>query len=259
MNLLDVCFIQLSKSFRLRYSIGIPSFEVNKVVLYSAQLTVVAIFHEGKLGYWRTGNENWNLLDKNNFNYDDIISYKDQFHVVDRSVTVSWIDSSLKLIPSRTPPPVQSSGDRQKNLVESGGDLYMVDRYLKGRRRIWKDVEDVRCLVGTRRGRKWNSRAVDFKVYKMDQEFGNWVEVKLVGGRVFFLTTECSFSGSAMDFVGGKWDCIYYTDDDDYVAKVMLSDESIRVFQFEDGSIEQMRLLPCHSDIFHPLTLSLFV
>ncbi|CAN1122217.1 Putative F-box protein At1g65770 [Linum perenne] len=267
LNLLDVRLLQLRNSFRLRLPSGLPSFEVNRVVMFPpsasprgnniAQLTLLGIYYEGKLGYWRTGDERWTLLDDKNFEYDDIIPYRGQFYVVDRWGTVSWIDSSLNLI--QYSPPLYGCGG-QKNLVESNGDLYVVDRYLDGARRSWKDVEDavnnssnpVSFLVGRRRRRKLNPRAIDFRVYKLDEEWGTWVNVTSLGDRVFVLTTECSLSVSAAEFVRGKGNCIYYSDDDDYLARGMLTAESVRVFQFEDRSIEKLGLLPADFDIFHP-------
>ena len=45
---------------------------------------IFALFHEGKLGSVKYGDENWTLVDDHNFYYDDIIVYKGQSYVVDR-------------------------------------------------------------------------------------------------------------------------------------------------------------------------------
>ncbi|CAN0918954.1 Putative F-box protein At1g65770 [Linum grandiflorum] len=266
-NLLDVRLVQLRNSFRVILPSGLPSFEVNRVVVFPpsasprnniGQLTLVAIYYEGKLGYWRSGDKTWTLIDDKNFEYDDIIPYRGQFYVVDRRGTVSWIDSSLKLI--QYSPPLYGCGG-QKNLVDSDGDLYVVDRYLDRERRSWKDVENAvvthssnpaSFLRGRRRRRKLNPRAVDFRVYKLDEDWGTWVNVTSLGDRVFVLTPECSLSVSAAEFVKGKGNCIYYSDDDDYLDRGMLSSESVQVFQFEDRSIEKLGLLPTGFDIFLP-------
>ncbi|CAL1387850.1 unnamed protein product [Linum trigynum] len=240
LSLADFHVVQLSTSFRLRLRTGFTAFEVNKVILFppsaasysppqQERVTVVAIFQEGRLGYWRNGDESWTLLDDKNFDYDDIGPHRGQFYVVDRLGKLSRIDSSLSFVESRSPPQIPDGGGGQKNLVDSGGDLYLVDR-------------------------KWNPRAVDFKVYKLDEEMGEWVEVKSLGGdeTVFVLTTECCFSAPAAQVAGGRRDCIYYSDDDDYVARVMLTTESIQVFQLEDGSIQEVKSLPRESNIFLP-------
>ncbi|CAI0416347.1 unnamed protein product [Linum tenue] len=261
--------VQISSAFRLTYRDGFRAFEVNKVVVFppsanplpqQQSVTVIAIFHKGRIGYWRNGDDDWTLLDDMNFNYDDIIIHRSRYYVVDRFGKLSVIDSSLKFVKSCSAPPLpHRGGSGQKNLVKSGGDLYLVDRYLDGRRRNWKDVEDAIAssfhpIRQFRRGRKWNPRAVDFKVYKLDEEIGEWVEVKSLGddGRVFVLTTECCFSAPAAQIAGGKKDCIYYSDDDDYVARNMMRTESIRVFQLGDGSIEEVKTLPRESNVFLP-------
>ncbi|CAN0918958.1 Putative F-box protein At3g25750 [Linum grandiflorum] len=196
------------------------------------------------------GDQSWTLLDDTNSDYDDLIHYRDRFYVVDRSGSISWMDSSsLKIVRSEIPPPVVEGG-QQKNLVESEGDLYMVDRYLDGPRRNWRDVEDaigrypeqVRYLVGNRRRRIWNPSAVDFKVYRLDEEMGKWVDVESLDGRVFVITNEFSFSFS-FSFskkCSGGGNCIYYSDDDDHVARAMMRPESVRVFRFKDRSINQL-------------------
>ncbi|CAI0425519.1 unnamed protein product [Linum tenue] len=197
--------VQLSSSFRLTYRDGFTAFEVNKFVVFPhSSVTIIAIFHKGRIGYWRNGEEDWTPLDDRIFDYDDIIIHRGRYHVVDRFGKLFVIDSSLKFVePCSAPQPPDGGGSGQKNLVESGGDLYLVDRYLDGRRRNWKDVEDaiassfhpIRRFVGTGRDRGWNPRAVDFRVYKLDKEMGEWVEVNSLGGddTVFVLTPGCCF------------------------------------------------------------------
>ncbi|CAI0425521.1 unnamed protein product [Linum tenue] len=205
--------VQLSSSFRLTYRDGFTAFEVNKFVVFphsanplpqQQSVTIIAIFHKGRIGYWRNGEEDWTPLDDRIFDYDDIIIHRGRYHVVDRFGKLFVIDSSLKFVePCSAPQPPDGGGSGQKNLVESGGDLYLVDRYLDGRRRNWKDVEDaiassfhpIRRFVGTGRDRGWNPRAVDFRVYKLDKEMGEWVEVNSLGGddTVFVLTPGCCF------------------------------------------------------------------
>ncbi|CAI0542032.1 unnamed protein product [Linum tenue] len=163
--------VQLSSSFRLTCRDGFTAFEVNKVVVFphsanplpqQQSVTVIAIFHKGRIGYWRNGEEDWTPLDDRNFDCDDIIIHRGRYHVVDRFGKLYVIDSSLKFVePCSAPQLPDGGGSGQKNLVESGGDLYLVDRYLDGRRRNRKDVEDaiassfhpIRRFVGTGRGR----------------------------------------------------------------------------------------------------------
>ncbi|KAJ6682308.1 F-BOX PROTEIN SKIP23 [Salix koriyanagi] len=123
LNLLDLKFVQLSEACLLKLPSGISVFGINKENWVTG----------------KHGDKEWTLLDDRNFEYDDITVYKGQFYVVDRRGTVSWIDSSLKVI--QYSPPLYGCGG-QKNLVESCGDLYVVDRYLDRERRTWRDYED---------------------------------------------------------------------------------------------------------------------
>ncbi|KDP43719.1 hypothetical protein JCGZ_22346 [Jatropha curcas] len=261
LNLLDTNFTQLSKGFMLKHPSGHPVYGVNKVVLFPIsekhysknEIGILAIFHEGKLGYWKYGHDNWTLLDDTNFQYDDIIEYKGQIYVVDTWGKVSWIDSSLKLI--QYSPPLFGCGE-QKHLVESCGDLYVVDRYLDGKRITWKDYhifDDVgnNIPIRHRRYRKCNPNAIDFRVHKLDEDWGKWVDVKSLEDRAFVLGVDCNFSISCSDFAGGKGNCIYFTEDDNYLGRG-LSNDCIRVFRLEDHSIEKIGALPEYSEVFWP-------
>ncbi|KAJ4841614.1 hypothetical protein Tsubulata_004904 [Turnera subulata] len=263
LNLLDFHFVPVIKAFRVTWGNGVSVFGVNKVVLFpfsascnKDEFGILAIYHGGKLGYWKYGDKEWTLLDDTNFEYDDIIAYKEQFYVVDRWGTVSWIDSALKVV--QYSPSLYGCGGK-KNLVESCGDLYVVDRYLDGRVKAVEDYENVVAAgrnnpYGASRYRKTFPKAFDFRVYRLDEDWG-WVDVKSLGDRVFFLGNDCSFSVSSRDFYGGKGNCIYFTDDDNFTG-ARLSDASIGVFQLGEGIIEKPATLPEYCDIFWPPPLT---
>ncbi|CAK7355610.1 unnamed protein product [Dovyalis caffra] len=222
LSLDEFMFVELSKAFLLKLPSGSSVFGINKVVLFpvsanssdGTEFGILAIFHEVELAYWKYGDENWILLDTlENAQYDDIIVYRAQVYVVDRWGTVSWIDSSLNVI--QYSPSLYSCGG-QKHLVECCGDLYVVDR-----------------------------------VYKLDEEWGKWIDVKSLDDKVFVLGMDCSFSFSSREFNGGKGNCIYYVDNDDYVD-TGLSPESIHVFHLEDRSIYKLAAIPEFSEIFWP-------
>jgi hypothetical protein len=241
-NLLDFRVVEVSKSYKLQYSDGSPICGVSKVVLYpnSAWTSVkdcmiFALYDGGKLGFAKYGDEKWTLVDDKNSNYDDIIVYKGQFYVIDRLGIVSWIEcSSLKLI--QFFPPLCGLGT-QKHLVESCGEFYVVDRYFKRERRL-RHHENMNHNLP-----RYHvcPRTVDFKVYKLDQELGDWVMVQNLGDRVFFLGNDSSLFVSARQFGGCKWNCIYFTDEND-----------IGVFCLEDHNIEKMVNFPDYSHIFWP-------
>ena len=188
LNFFDFRVVELTKAYTLRYQLragsstsaneieqvlsvsDISIFGVNKVVMFpnspwtnvNASAAFV-IFNDGKLGFAKSGDKKLILVDRNSFDYDDIIVYKGQFYVINSLGIVSWIDhSSLKLV--QFLPPLCGLGS-QKHLVESCGALYVVDGYLdKERRRaennvFYKRGGDCAELIG-------------FKLYRFDEDWG---------------------------------------------------------------------------------------
>ena len=209
-NLLDFRVVEVGKAYKLQHSNGMNIAGVDKLLLFpnSAWTSCVeyklifGLFHEGKLGYVKYGDKNWTFVDDNNFYCDDITVYKGQSYVVDGLGIVSWIDSSMKLIQFSPPLPLCALGNH-KHLVESCGELYVVDRFFDRERRFGHDLR--RHIVCP--------KTVNFEVYKLDQEWGRWVMVKNLGDQVFILGNDCSFSVSATEFSGCKGNCIYFTDE----------------------------------------------
>nr|XP_023890180.1 putative F-box protein At1g65770 [Quercus suber] len=244
LNLFDFRVVELTKAYTLRYQVragssastneiekvlslsDISIFGVNKVVMFpnspwtnvNASAAFV-IFNDGKLGFAKSGDEELILVDRNSFDYDDIIVYKGQFYVINSLGIVSWIDqSSLKLV--QFLPPLCGLGS-QKHLVESCGALYVVDRYLdRERRRVGNDAfyfymggEDCAKLIG-------------FKVYRFDEEWGRWELKESLDDRAFVLGNDCCFSVMAKELSGYKRNCIYFTDQNE-----------TQVFSLEDNSV----------------------
>ncbi|EEF40659.1 conserved hypothetical protein [Ricinus communis] len=273
LNLLNFRLVELTKSCTFKLATGRPVLGIDKAVPFpnrarmndinASDFGVLAIFHEGKLGYWKNGDRNWTLLDDRNFHYDDIIFYKEKNYVVDRNGTVSWIDSSLNLI--QYSPPLCGCGDK-KNLVESCGDLYVVDRYLDGERRIWQGHEGEHIINQERFNTdelffnllrnypRCGAKTVDFKVYKLDEEWGRWVDVKSLDDRIFVVSNEVSFSVSAKEFNGWEGNCIYYTDPNDEDFGGELSGYDARVFRLKDHSSVKGSCFLGHSQLVHPLS-----
>ena len=246
-NLLDFRVIEVSKAYRFQFSSDMHVPGMNKLVLFpnsvwntSVEDTLIfVLFHEGKLGFVKYGDENWTLVDDHNFYYDDIIVYKGQVYAVDRWGTVPWIDSSMKLI--QFSPPLCGLGN-QKHLVESCGEIYVVDRYFDRERRRWYLDENINRNNHNLNNYRVHPNTVDFKVYKLDQEWGCWVMVKDLGDRVFVLGNDCSFSVSAREFSGCEGNCIYFTDKND-----------IGVFYLENQRIGKKLDFKDRCHIFWPL------
>lgn len=231
-NLLDYRVNELCKSYSIHCR-GRFSSAVSKVVFFpnspwfgAEESVACCIFLEGKLGFMKYGDDKWTLVDDKNFFYDDVIVFKGQFYVTDKWGTISWVDtSSLKLV--QFSPPLCGFGNK-KHLLESCGSLYVVDRFFES------EPPRRRNYVGPAN----RDAAVEyFKVHKLDEEWGTWVDVKNLGDRAFVLGNSCSFSVKANDLTGYQGNCIYFTDIFD-VRVYNLDDRSIVAIDF-DPSIDK--------------------
>ena len=229
-NLLDYRVIELCKSYKIEKTTRFSTSAIKVVFYPNSPWTSVedcvacCIFEEGKLGLMKHGDEQWTLVDNKNFYYDDIIVFKGQFYVTDRWGTISWIDvSTLRLI--QFSPPLCGFGNK-KHLVESCGSLYVVDRY-------YESSEDMgRNYVGRRYNRDTDVEC--FKVYKLDEEWGKWVDVKNLRDRAFILSNSCNFSVSTKDLIGYQGNCIYFRDTYD-----------VRMYNLDDHRITIVNFNPC--------------
>ncbi|KAK7250802.1 hypothetical protein RIF29_33496 [Crotalaria pallida] len=235
-NLLDYRVFEVSKSYSIRSGF---SSDVSKVVFFhnsgwrhveeeEDSSVACCVFKEGRLGLMKHGDEkwSWSLLDDKNFYCDDVIVFKGQFYVTDKWGTISWFDiSSYKLV--QYSPPLCGFGNK-KHLVESCGSLYVVDRYYVSEPSTtkWRYVNGVNTRVAP---------VECFKVYKLDEELGTWVNVNDLGDRVFILGNNCNFSISAKDVRGYQGNCIYFNDlfDSIYVRMYNLQDASIITIELD--------------------------
>ncbi|CAK7355611.1 unnamed protein product [Dovyalis caffra] len=259
LNLLNFRLVELTRAYSLKLARGSSVYGINKVVLFppstdssTNEYGVLAIFHEGKLAFWRVDDDKWKLLDERNFHYDDIMVYKGQYYVVDRWGTVSWIDSSLNVV--QYSPPLYGCG-HQKSLVESGGDLFIVDRYFDYERRTWNNEYRYQNVDLEHRVRNLpicRAQTVRIRVYKLDEEWGTWVNISSLGDEVFVLGNECSFSVSAKEFSGCEGNCIYFIDPFDAGRHGELSGCDARVYNLSSGSIGKVPNFPGNSCIFCP-------
>ncbi|XP_004509411.1 putative F-box protein At1g65770 [Cicer arietinum] len=228
-NLLDYRVIELCKSYTIQKTTRFSS-SVSKVVFFPnspwidvEDCVACCIFQEGKLGFMKHGDEKWKLVDDKNFYYDDVIVFKGQIYVTDKWGTISWVDiTCLRLI--QFSPPLCGFGNK-KHLVESCGCLYVVDRYFES--------ESMRGNYG---GRRHDRDAVVecFKVYKLDEEWGTWVDVKNLRDRAFILGNSCNFSVSAEELIGYQRNCIYFRDTFD-----------VRMYDLDDHRIVTIDFNPC--------------
>lgn len=255
--------MELSKSYVLRYIHGSGSVcGLNKVIIVPPDFNdcaIIVICDKGMLSFAKNGDQKLTLISHGGFVCDDIIVYKGQPYVVDSLGSVFRIDSSFKVVELLCK--LVGLGGRRKHLVESCGELYVVDRYFEQEPNKQEDSGvdfPLSFLVFGLRGRRerFESRdpkAVEFKVYKLDlldEEGGRWIEVKSLGDQAFFLAMDCSFSVLAQEVAGCKGNCIYFTDQNDLnLALREVTRPESSVFNLEDHSIQRLG----SSQIFCPL------
>ncbi|PHU26916.1 hypothetical protein BC332_05248 [Capsicum chinense] len=203
LNLLDFRVSQVCKSYHVQYynpsrtllgdyDVGY----VRKILLLNNRnagsegnrFSLMAIDRYGLLRYLKSGDEKWTRLKNASSYIDDIVVYEGNFYAVDRYGETVKYDSSFNemMVASRL-----SGGDRRKTrLVESGGQLFLVDSssdYCK-------------------------STELEMKMYRLDEGKNEWIEVNTLGDRIFFAVNDCCFSVSSRDF-GDQYcrgNCIYY-------------------------------------------------
>ena len=146
-------------------------------------------------------------------------------------------------------------------MVVSCGDLYVVVRYLEKEEEnaLFDRTSGLQFRIqyyprGRGRRRDFNQpKSVDFKVFKLDQDRGTWVEVKNLGDQVFVLSCDFSLSVLARDFAGFKPNCIYFTKqfELDYALRG-IGDNGGCVFNLEDNSFENLENSSGYSQMFWP-------
>ncbi|XP_048128329.1 F-box protein SKIP23-like [Rhodamnia argentea] len=170
---------------------------------------LLTIHVSGQLAMFKSGEKRWSIIQDMPSPYDDVILFKGEFYAVDgtgRTVVVG-LDLGVTLI-------AQSNwGGGKKFLVESVGELLLVNMYLRFRR----------------------ERTVRFKVYKLDREKKEWNEVKDLGDRVLFLGDDCTFSASAADLRTCKGNRIFIADNRE--VERALRSPGIGVYDMKSGII----------------------
>lgn len=210
-NLLDFRVSELAKA----YSLHQPNDDrpACKVVASSSCTSLVRIA-AGILCHLKIGDETWDLIDDivSQLDYEDVILYKNVFCAVDTNGRAVVIDSRLKVTE------IASSlkgvrGGHRKILVESDGDLLLVDRY--------------------------HERPY-LKVYKLKEEEKQWVNVESLDGRIMFLGDDCSFFVAAEDFGNGcKGNCIFFNHRSKFT-----------VFNLKDSSLMPLQGHPAYRNVF---------
>ncbi|KAL4645646.1 hypothetical protein ACB092_02G249400 [Castanea dentata] len=160
-----------------------PSIDLND----SHVFVIYVPYDKGELAHAKCGDSSWTYVGKGN-EFNDVIVYEGRFYVVDRSGIVYRINVSSLELQQLYPRIADGELGTMKYLVESGGALYVVDKYDKGR--------------------------IRFKAYKLNKKSDGsfvWDLMKSLGDRAFILGRGFSLSVSAGEFFGYEGHCIYFT------------------------------------------------
>ncbi|MCI03988.1 F-box family protein, partial [Trifolium medium] len=127
-------------------------------------------------------------------------------------------------------------GGDKKFLVESDGELLLVDKYLSN------------CILNADGVNEIGmERVVRFDVFRLDEKEKKWVEVRNLGDRVLFLGEDCVFSAASCN---GNGNCVIFMDD---VYRNCHSTElGISVFHLDQRRISPLSDFTCYSKLFWP-------
>lgn len=209
---------------------------------------LLTIHVSGKLAMFKSGDRRWTIIQDMPSLYDDVIMYKGKFYAVDNTGRTVVVDISAKAELFANP----IFGGDKKFLVESCGELLLVDMYLS----LDADgddssedelMEQFDCCI--------SERTVRFRVFRLSKGNLNWIEVKNLGDRVLFLGDDCTFSASVADIYGLKGNCIFFSDNN--LRSRGGEDEELRglevgVYDMESGSIEPLEFYPGYTKLFWP-------
>ncbi|CAN8276361.1 unnamed protein product [Cochlearia groenlandica] len=231
LNLLDFTVSEIHQTFDAENSYRI-SHNFARVIL--VENLVFAVDKKKKIWWCNTseGNNNNNyahywtrILDREVQYFSDIIVHVGQIYALDLKGAVWWVSLSDELnifqFTSSTPMDYYNDDEtcicKDKRLVEYLGEICVVLRFSKS----------------FRVNRTTNiERTVGFKVFKMNMEIFEWVEVKSLEDKTFVMATDSCFEISARDYYGCLENSIYFIDEKEA--------NNVQVFKFSDNSITKM-------------------
>lgn len=216
--------------------------------LGSDDFAILTIHVSGRLALLKSGDKKWTIIDDMPSPYDDVIFFKGHFYAVDSTGRTVIVDTGSPMMVKFVADSV--FGGDKKLLVDSRGELYMVDKYLSGGPEDdlgydegFEFYEDFDCYM--------SERTVRFEVFKLDRRGEEWVKVESLGDRILFLGDNCTFSASDSDFRGCIGNCILFTNSGK-VEDGVLKSRGIGVFDLESGSIGPLVNYPGFSELFWP-------
>ncbi|KAH0711757.1 hypothetical protein KY289_007716 [Solanum tuberosum] len=209
----------------------------------------------------QSGDEKWTALKDRSAKIVDIIVYKGDFYAVDTygetimydpsSFNETNVSSNVKGLSSS----IFNGWGSKKRLVESGGELFLVDMFL--------DTDVKTELHGSQPS--WKSPK-EIKIYRLDEEQHEWIAVHTLGDRIFFAGDDCCFSVSSSDFGDQcRGNCIYYVNGgivvnilgNDLSEEVKLRYKGLHgqhtgIITLQDGKLGSLISFLEYADIFWP-------
>jgi hypothetical protein len=165
---------------------------------------LLTIHISGKLAIFRSGDENWTILPEiPPMPYTDVCVFDGKSIAVDstgRTVAVGP-DLSLDLVAEAV------FGGDTKLLVESDGELLLVDKYLTH--------FGVTCTCTFNPEGVYQietERAARFVVFRLDEKEKKWVKLKSLGDKILVMAEDSAFSVSASDLCIENGNCVIYRD-----------------------------------------------
>lgn len=221
------------------------------------EFLLLTIHVSGKLAMFKSGDKRWTIIHDMPSPYDDVILFQREFYAVDGTGRTVLVGLSLDV--SLVAESVY--GGDKKFLVESNGELLLVDMYLSAGYVGVGDGDDVD--VDEDFDEYVGERAVRFKVFGLDIEGKRWVEVDSLRDRVLFLGDDCAFSASVAELSSSsciKGNRVLFTDNFFYtrgeggssVSDEVFKGRDICVFDLDNDSIALLADCPEYSRLFWP-------
>ncbi|KAI7992660.1 F-box protein SKIP23 [Camellia lanceoleosa] len=268
-NLLEFRISQVHNSYTFRnlellnrkpIEAGLPF--VKKIVVLGSNpdSRIVVVVYEmwdldGRLAMLRVGDDSWTPIYTQHFVCDDVIVYKGNFYTVDRSGRAFVLDPNMNLIEIAPPPTNENGKKKKKHLVESIGDLLLVDKYFELHERNVYYYKD-----GKERVKSSNREMVsEMRVYRLNEDEHRWVEVRSLEDQILFVGDDCSYSVSAREFPGCRGNRVVY-EDRAVASQIEEEDElfdglwvyQIGVFNLGNGRVRSLATCPQLARIFWP-------
>ncbi|KAG7570515.1 F-box domain [Arabidopsis thaliana x Arabidopsis arenosa] len=203
----------------------------------------------GKLAVFTSWDQAWTVINEDGCFCDVILFHGCFFAVEDDGRTVVVDFSSMKLTMVASP----VFGGEKKVLVESCGDLLLVDMYLGIKFdaiSLWNFEEEDYM---EHNGVFGNEITHKIKVFKLVEREKSWVEVKDLGDKILFLGDESTFSASASDILplyGGS--VFFHGFVFDWEDLDTMDYKDLGVCEFTSGKIKIVRQHPEYAKLFWP-------